>query len=114
MRNPATESELPTEWSFVPAGLLAIVALVLSLAWPLSMDASGYDESSTWSLWLFGLHLLALAGCLRGSLRFLWRQRGQPSARARTLAWYCLVLTAAGSVAWGLFFATAAWLAHGS
>lgn len=83
---------LPTAWSFVPAGLLAPAALLVALAWPETVHPDGDVETSMWSYFFAGFHLLALAGCIRGSIVFMWRRRSTISKRDAILPCSLLVL----------------------
>lgn len=83
---------LPTAWSFVPAGLLSPAAFLVALACPEIVHPDGYVETSMWSYFFAGFHLLALAGCVRGSIIFMWRRRSTLSKREAILPCSLLVL----------------------
>ena len=76
----AVERDLPTPWSFVAPGVLAVLALIAAIAIPPEVHEDGYREHSMWSYGLFAFHVLAVLGCFRGSLVFL-------QARWGTLTW---------------------------
>lgn len=85
MNNARLADPLPTLWSFVPAGLMAPVAFLGAVLWPGTVHADGYVETSMGSYLLAGLHGLAVFGCVRGSLVYLWKHRGTLSQREQLL-----------------------------
>lgn len=78
----------------MPAGVIAALALILAVAWPETVHANGYVEPSLWSYFLFGFHFLAVAGCVRGSIIFMWRRRGTLSRSTLVLPSMLLALAA--------------------
>ena len=94
----------PTPWSFVPAGILAGVALGLFLVWPAPVDASEFVAPSIWPLILFAFHFVAAIGCIRGSTVFLWRRTGTLTRRTRAVALAFLVVSTCDLAAWIVLF----------
>jgi hypothetical protein len=75
-RSDELERSLPTQWSFVPAGVIAVVSLFAALLWPEDVDAYGYREMSYPGALLIGLNFLATIGCAWGSIVYLFKRRG--------------------------------------
>ena len=93
---------LPTAWSFVPVGLLAPAALLVSMAWREPVRPDGYVESSIWAFYFLGWHLLALVGCARGCILFMWRRGRALTRREAFLPCSFLVVAIGWLVSWGL------------
>jgi len=80
--------ELPTIWSFVPAGVFSLVLAVVVFA-----VGSSYprEEEPGWVFGAFLLHVLTCFGCMRGSMVYLWRRRGRLPRGQRWVPWsFCL------------------------
>ncbi len=102
----------PTVWSFLPVGILAVLALVLALAWPVATEAEAFDGQSIWSYALVAFHVIAVLGCARGSLSYLRSHADTRTPGSIRLAWFCLVLSVGYALAFvALYFFTERWTA---
>jgi len=81
-------NERPTTWSFVPALVIGIGALVTAFLLP----SDEHGESSYLSVFFLLLHLLAMFGSAKGSVVFLYRRDASTARGHIWLARICLMI----------------------